>query len=151
MADTKKSKKWTSKKEKEDLLNAMHESRAKKEGLEAQKKILYDSIENVLEDENLTDEQATKKLEFLRSQISDIKEQINDEVRNYNNFVERYSKLEESGTGKERNFWTAVEVVGGIVLGGAGLVWAHRDNLNGRIKNKEEDNFFQAAWKKLFR
>lgn len=151
MSKNKKAKKWTAKLEKEQLLSEMVKSRDKIESLKTQKAILYDSLTTVIVDEDLTKEVAAKKIGYLRTQIADLDSQISDEVTMYNNYVERYGSLEEAEGSRKHIFWTAVEVIGGAVLGVGGLALSHRDTIAGRIKNREEDNFFQTAWKKLFR
>lgn len=149
MAKTKKN--WKASQEKEALLNEMKDLRQKANDLEEQKKIQYDLIERTLEKEDLSDERIQNKLKFLREQVADLRQQIEDATKRHNEAVDRYKTLEEAGSEKGRWIWTAVEVLGGIGLGVGGLALSHRDTLNGRIKNKDEDSFFQAAWKKLFK
>lgn len=150
MAKNKK-KNWRASQEKEALLNEMRNLRQKANDLEEQKKIQYDLIERTLENEDLSDERIQNKLKFLREQVADLRQQIDDATKRHNEAVDRYKTLEEAGSEKGRWIWTAVEVLGGIGLGVGGLALSHRDTINGRIKNKDEDNFFQAAWKKLFK
>lgn len=146
----KKKNHWTAKQEKEELLESMNCLREQVNSLEEQKKANYGLLCELLEDGEKTDE-TKEKIKFIRERIADIRLQIDDATKRHNDAVDRYRTLEEAVSEKGKWFWTAVEVLGGIALGAGGLALSHRDTIQGRIKNKEEDNFFQAAWKKLFK
>ena len=145
MADTKevKSKKWTTTREINAIIEEMEEARKEIRYWEEQKRILV----KLREEELSKDEIDPSKIEFYRDELKSADEFRLEATKKYNNFVDVYNKMEGAAETKSRKRWSKFGIISTSVLGVGGLLLTHADTVKGFIHDKGMEKFFEWGWK----
>ena len=139
-----KADKWKADQEREALERKLKRISARIESLSRGRDRAYSAYEDALRtDDKSGMDKALKEIAYLKDILKDSKVE-------YNDTLESIKKIDEALKTRSDKLFRAIEVTGAILLGAVGLGLAHEDSIKGHLKGKDEDNFFQSCWKKIF-